>query len=138
MKITSKNQISTFFRLRRACLELENNYILCDILSYLINSNSVLPCFRFESEFLGGLGRALDPDIPKTRTVMPFANGTSREVVRTYMYVFCGEKQVNTSASPAGHGAPKATERSGGPGIPWGRPWIRSASSPAHCPIHSH
>ena len=42
-----------------------------------------------------------------------------------------------TSASPAGHGAPKATEHSGGPGIAWGWPWIRSATSPTHRPIHS-
>ena len=43
----------------------------------------------------------------------------------------------HTSASPAGHGAPKATEHSGGPGIPWGCPWIRSATSPTYRPIHS-
>ena len=48
--------------------------------------------------------------------------------------MFCS----GTSASPAGHGAPKATEHSGGPGIAWGRPWVRSPTPPAHRPVHSH
>ena len=46
-------------------------------------------------------------------------------------------KIILVYTSPAGHGAPKATEHPGGPGIAWGCPWIRSATSPTYRPIHS-
>ena len=60
------------------------NLIIFCAVYYLINSNSVLPCFRFAPEFQGDLARVrwID-DMPKTRNT-PFEDSTSRKVVRTY------------------------------------------------------
>ena len=41
---------------------------------------------------------------------------------------------------PAAHGMgrQRPQSNSGGPGIAWGRSWVRSATPPTHRPIHSH
>ena len=45
--------------------------------------------------------------------------------------------KIVTSASPPGMGRQRPQNHSGGPGIAWGCPWMRSATPPRHGPIHS-